>query len=226
MGPAQWVSRRRTGSRRALIPPTGSCRSCSTPCGGAGWGAAGSFLVTLDDLLRQDVEAGGEAWAWHGAISALREQMPRQNSLPLLAGDSQRLQHAEGLWHQARVLIGEYAWRTQADDNRRARQQSDQLHDITRALAFAGDVPELMDILAAELPALGIGSCVVALYENPPAGEGGCAGACLALPVGAGLRRKRARHIAAGRRNLACPSSGIGRAVRRCSSSGSGESVP
>ncbi|MCX6032732.1 MAG: substrate-binding domain-containing protein [Chloroflexi bacterium] len=134
-----------------------------------GEGKTGSFLVTLDNILRQAVDAGGEVWAWQGVISALREQM-----LPKVAGDIQRLRRAESLWHQARVLIGERAWRAQAYADRYASQQSDRLHAISRALALAGDVPELMDILAAELPAMGIGSCAMALYENPQAPTGAC----------------------------------------------------
>ncbi len=129
----------------------------------------GSFLITLDNILRQAVDAGGEVWAWQGVISTLREQM-----LPQLAGDIQRLRRAESLWHQARVLIGERAWRAQAFADRYASLQSDRLHAISRALALAGDIPELMDILAAELPALGIGSCAMALYENPQAPTGAC----------------------------------------------------
>jgi len=128
----------------------------------------GRFLVTLDDLMRRAVTTGGEAWPWHGVISALRE----------LAGvrpdeDGERWRRAENLLHQARVLIGEYAWRSQAEATRRLRQQSDQLHDITRSLALAGDVGELVDILARDLPGLGIRSCAVALYENPRAGTEG-----------------------------------------------------
>lgn len=38
--------------------------------------AGDSFLVTLDNILRQTVDAGGEVGAWQGVISALREQMP------------------------------------------------------------------------------------------------------------------------------------------------------
>ncbi len=128
-------------------------------------GGEGSFLIALDNILRQAVEAEA-VWVWQGVVSALREQI-----LPQLADDIPKLRHAESLWHQARVLIGERAWRAQADANLRAGQQSDRLHAISRSLAVAGDVPELMDILAAELPALGIGSCAVALYENLPSVE-------------------------------------------------------
>ena len=156
----------------------------------------GRFLVTLDDLMRQAVAAGGEAWPWHGVISALREvvggrpegpwtgsgrkaaaeppkQKGRRKISPVWEADGERMRRAENLLHQARVLIGEYAWRSQAEAHRRARQQSDQLHDITRSLALAGDVGELVDILARELPGLGIGSCAVALYENPTSGPEG-----------------------------------------------------
>ncbi len=178
-----------------------------------GGGEPGSFLVTLDDLLRQAVDAGGEAWAWHGVISALREQI-----LQRLAGEGQRLGHAESLWHQARVLIGEYAWRAQADTNRHASQQFDRLHEISqvagpgRGCSRADGHPG-----AAELPALGIGSCAVALYEDRPSGEDTAqepAGACrLVLAYDEDGRAETAARW----RSLACSSPGIGRAAgRRC----------
>ena len=134
-----------------------------------GGGAAGSFLATLDNILRETVDAEGEVGVWQGVISALREQ-----ALPQLAGNTERLSHAESLWHQARVLIGERAWRAQATADRRAGQQSDRLHAMSRSLTLAEDIPELMDILVAELPAMGIGSCAVALYENPATPTGDC----------------------------------------------------
>lgn len=132
-------------------------------------GAADSFLVTLDAILRQTVDAGGEVGAWQGVISTLREQMPQQ-----WIGHTEKHRHAENLWHQARVLIGERTWRAQADVNRHATQQSDRLHAIGRSLTLAVDVPELMDILARELPAMGIGSCAMALYEDPQTPTGAC----------------------------------------------------
>jgi len=132
-------------------------------------GKADSFLVTLDNILRQTVDAEGEVGAWQGVISALREQM-----LPQLAGDTPGLGHAESLWHQARVLIGERAWRAQAHAGRHASQQADHLHALSRSLVLAVDLPELMDTLARELPAMGIGSCAVALYEDPERPTGDC----------------------------------------------------
>jgi signal transduction histidine kinase/AraC-like DNA-binding protein/ActR/RegA family two-component response regulator len=132
-------------------------------------GEAGRFLATLDDILRQVVDARGDTWAWQGALSALREQMAAP-----LAADLPRLRQAESLWHQARVLIGERAWQAQAYADRRASEQADRLHTLNRALTAAEDVPELMDILATELPALGVGSCAVALYEDSGAPTGAC----------------------------------------------------
>lgn len=130
---------------------------------------AGSFLVALDGIMREIADVPEEIWAWQTAISTLREQL-----LPHMRGDTDTQIRAEGLWHQARVLIGERARRAQAKVGRHAEERSDRLHAIGRKLALARDVPELMDILASELPLLGIGACAVALYEDPLDPMGQC----------------------------------------------------
>ncbi|MDH7487139.1 MAG: substrate-binding domain-containing protein [Anaerolineae bacterium] len=132
-------------------------------------GETGRFLTTLDKILLQAADVRDGFAACQGMLSELREQM-----LPHLAGDLHKLSHAESLWHQARVLIGERAWRAQADADSRASQRADRLQALSRALTVARDIPELMDILAAELPAMGIASCAVALYEDPQTPTGAC----------------------------------------------------
>jgi signal transduction histidine kinase/DNA-binding LacI/PurR family transcriptional regulator/AraC-like DNA-binding protein len=129
----------------------------------------GTFLAAWDALLARTEDSEREVWDWQEVLLALREQM-----LPYLAGDPARLQQAEDLWHHTRSHIGERAWRVQARTGHYAGQQSDRLHAISRALALAVDVPELMDILARMLPELNIAACCVALYEDPEKPTGAC----------------------------------------------------
>ena len=119
-------------------------------------------MPTLENILRQVVAAGGDVTVWQTAISTLRRQM-----LPFLLDNGQALVRAENIWHQARVLIGERARRAQAYREWLAQQQTDRLRRISRVLATATSVSELMDVLAEELPQSGIPSCYLALYENP-----------------------------------------------------------
>ena len=130
-----------------------------------------SFIVTLDTILGDTLDAGGDVPAWQGAISALRERLLRQ---PALAQDPVLLETAESAWHQARVLIGERAWRAQAHAEWHVGQQSTRLHGISRALANARNVPELMDVVAGALPPLGISHAYLALYQDRLDPYAGC----------------------------------------------------
>jgi signal transduction histidine kinase/DNA-binding LacI/PurR family transcriptional regulator/AraC-like DNA-binding protein len=123
---------------------------------------SGIFLSALENVLRQVTEVGGNVVAWQRAISGMRCHL-----LPGLLGDPRALLYAEDLWHQARVVIGERARRVEAYRGWQANRQADRLHHIGEALTVALDVPELMDILARELPQLGIARCYLCLYEDP-----------------------------------------------------------
>lgn len=129
----------------------------------------GRFLAALDDTLNRVAAREGSVWAWQEIISVLREHL-----LPLLAGDARRSLQAEDLWHQARVRIGERAWRAEARASHYAGEQSDRLQAIGRTLALAGDIGTLLDILARTLPTLGISLCCLALYEDAAAPARGC----------------------------------------------------
>jgi signal transduction histidine kinase/DNA-binding LacI/PurR family transcriptional regulator/AraC-like DNA-binding protein/CheY-like chemotaxis protein len=120
----------------------------------------GLFLLTLENILRQVVALGGDVAVWHGAISLLR-----RNELPHLG--SQAWFRAEDLWGQARVVIGDMAQRAQAYKQLQAERQSEVLREIGQALITTFDVARLTDVLAERLPALGIASCYLSLYENP-----------------------------------------------------------
>ncbi len=122
----------------------------------------GACLPILESILRQVAAAEGDVAAWQVAISTLRGQ-----TLPFLLGDGQALIRAENIWHQARVLIGDWAQRAQARREWLAQQQADTLRRMSRVLATATSISELIEVLAQELPQSGIPSCYLALYEDP-----------------------------------------------------------
>ena len=74
---------------------------------------------------------------------------------------------AEDLWHQARVMIGEQTQRTRGYRGWLAQQHAERLRRISHVLAKTTRVPDLMDVLAEELPQVGIKRCYLALYEDP-----------------------------------------------------------
>ena len=124
--------------------------------------SAGGFLPTLEEILRQVTRAGGEISVWQRVISALRSQ-----TLPVLIGDRRALMRAEDLWHQARVMIGEQTQRARGYRGWLAQQHAERLRRISHVLAKTTRVPDLMDVLAEELPQVGIKRCYLALYEDP-----------------------------------------------------------
>ena len=120
----------------------------------------GGFLSTLKELLREAGADGRNMAAWSNSLSSLRRQvLSSLESLDVLT-------KAEDLLHQARILIGESAEREQAHQSMQVEQEFIALREIGQALITTFDVPELMDILAQELPKIGIPACCLALYEH------------------------------------------------------------
>ena len=64
-------------------------------------------------------------------------------------------------------MIGEEAQRARGCREWLARQHTDHLRRIRHVLATTTRAPDLMDVLAEELPHLGIAACYLALYEDP-----------------------------------------------------------
>ncbi len=121
------------------------------------------FIPTLNEFLRQVTAEDSDAASWQGVISVLRRHL-----LPLLA-DATLVSRAENLWQQARVLVGETVQRVQAYQRLQAEQLSSILGEISEMLMTTFDMAQLLDLVAQELPRLGIPSCYLSLYENPGA---------------------------------------------------------
>jgi len=128
--------------------------------------STGLFFVTLEEILGQVVAGGRNVNAWQGVISVMRQELR-----PLIS-DAGALARAEGLWQQARVLVGDFAERAQGRRRLSAAQQVEALSDITQSLITTFDLRGLMDVLARDLPELGIPSCFLSLYEDRAAPAG------------------------------------------------------
>jgi PAS domain S-box-containing protein len=124
-----------------------------------GGSSTGAFLAVLDDVLRQTVADG---MLWQGALSVLR-----RHALSCLS-DDKLLTRAEDLWQQARVMIGGAAERARAYQASQAQRQAETLRAVSQSLIAMAGRAELMNIMAQELPRLGIPSCYVSLYEPGP----------------------------------------------------------
>ncbi len=121
-----------------------------------------TFLSALQDILRQVVKTEGEITASQSAISVLQYRVA-----PYLLENREARIRAETLWHQARVMIGEIAQRAQGHHGWQAQQQAGRLRTVSQLLATTTSLTELANVLARELPQLGICSCYLSLYEDP-----------------------------------------------------------
>ena len=117
------------------------------------------FLSRLEMLVQQVAAAGGEPAIWHDALSALRRRLRGPDDLEVSP-------QIEGIWQQARVLIGKTARRAQAHRALRAEQRAQTVHEVETALLNTYDMRELADVLTRSLPHLGIPSAYLSLYKD------------------------------------------------------------
>jgi PAS domain S-box-containing protein len=119
-----------------------------------------TFLQELNELLRQVTVDKSDLFMWQGAVSALRRL-----TLPYLKGET--LMRAEDLWQQTRVMVSQVTQQIQEAWALQAKQQAQIVHKIEQALVSDFDIEQLMNVIARELPHLGIPSCHLSLYEDP-----------------------------------------------------------
>ncbi len=119
------------------------------------------FLPVLDEALCRTTSRGEDITAWQGVLSLFcRRVSPTLQERNILL-------HAEDLWQQARVMIAEAMQRDLGYRKLQEDSRSQMLRKISARLISTFDVGKLMDILAEELPHLGISSAYVALYDDP-----------------------------------------------------------
>jgi PAS domain S-box-containing protein len=122
-------------------------------------GGSQIFLRTMDDIVRQALDADRPVAPWGRALSAMRNSM-----LSLL--DADLILVAENCWLPAQIMVSEAAQQKQQSYTARIEQQNETLNQIRDILVTSFDVDELMHLLAEQLPQLNVPSCYVSLYEN------------------------------------------------------------
>lgn len=126
------------------------------------------FLGKLQELLQPATMPVSELREWHAVLTELRRW-----TIPLEQGQPERLEHAERLFHQARVMVGEIAARSQGYHEWLRSRQLNNLLQLRQETSAAETIDHLMDILTRELPRLGITIGCLARYmdsANPLAG--------------------------------------------------------
>ena len=119
-----------------------------------------SFLPMYGDVLRRVGAAGGDVMRWLQVLDIIQNSaLPRGSAVKRSAGSA--------LGQQARLLTGEIAQWAQA--NRRLQSERRAFEFTTRIsepLMTAFDVTTLTDVVAEQLPKMGIRSCYLSLYER------------------------------------------------------------
>lgn len=123
--------------------------------------ASKRFISSLGKFLRNTRWSGDAVKAWHQIISVLH-QCTGQG----IAGDRMALRRANVLLQQARIYVGEMAYDHLAYRILQSEEQAVRLSKINEVLSTTFNIPELMHVLARELPCLGIRSCYLSLYEK------------------------------------------------------------
>ncbi|MBN2393961.1 MAG: substrate-binding domain-containing protein [Anaerolineae bacterium] len=123
--------------------------------------STGVFLSTLDKILREVIQNGGDLARWQDVISALRRRLHPHSSNPALCT------RVDNLWHQARVFIGEAMRKAQAQHQMQADQQHIVMRISGQKLMTTFDFATLLDIIVECMTQLDIPACYLALYEDP-----------------------------------------------------------
>ena len=119
------------------------------------------LIERLDQVLTRTIEVGGDVVAWQFTLSVLRRKL-----LPAVRSDAKRWMRLEDIWQRLRVLVGDAIDREQRSLRAEAERSASILTDTSESLITSFDVESLPRSLAGRLPALGIRSCFLSLYEG------------------------------------------------------------
>jgi diguanylate cyclase (GGDEF)-like protein len=125
-------------------------------------GSAAAFERALIAFLQTLEAAGDRAHRWQSALSVLRQAVP--SLLPPEAGPG-AVAKAEDLLHFARVALSESAERQGARQRLVDTERADRVSALAVPLQSAQDEGEILDLLEAHAPALGLRPVCLAVYE-------------------------------------------------------------
>jgi PAS domain S-box-containing protein len=124
------------------------------------------FLAELDETLRHAGQVNSDLLQWLKVLDVLRYR-----AFPLLSIDIPP-DKIQDLWRQAGSLISEIAQWAQANRRLQADRRAFEFTvRVSEPLMSSFDVASLTDVIAQQLPQMGITSCYLALYEKPIRGK-------------------------------------------------------
>jgi signal transduction histidine kinase/DNA-binding LacI/PurR family transcriptional regulator/AraC-like DNA-binding protein len=121
--------------------------------------APSRFTQTLLASLRQ-IASGTELIEWQDVLHAFRDR------IGFLLGAPAEVIRAHELLEAGYAAIGEMAHRQQLNQRLAAVDRTDRLNRIVQTMSTTNELETLMQLLALELPGLGIQSCYLSLYDE------------------------------------------------------------
>ncbi|MFZ6030942.1 MAG: substrate-binding domain-containing protein [Chloroflexota bacterium] len=119
------------------------------------------FLAALLELLQSSAAARVELREWQTILTELRRWV-----IPLEQAHPARMERAERLLHQGRVMVGEITTRLKAYQEWLRSRQLNDLHRLRQAISATETLDDLVNILVNNLPKLGIAYGYLALYVD------------------------------------------------------------
>ncbi len=124
------------------------------------------FIQILDEMLRQVGANNGDVMQWRQLMYGLQVNL----CAPLAMGEERT--RVERLLQTGQILVMENARWTQAHRRLQAERRAfDFTTGISEPLMTAFDVAGVIEVVASQLPGLGIRSCYISLYEQPVEGQ-------------------------------------------------------
>ncbi|HYH03240.1 MAG TPA: substrate-binding domain-containing protein [Bacillota bacterium] len=118
------------------------------------------FIPKLKEILYQFAQTEPELTLWHFAINAIHREISS-----LLPPDE--FKQVQKLLIMSRFTIGEVAEKTAKQLLDTVEQRICKINALGNRFINTVDLDKLVDLLALELPQLGIPCCYLCLYENP-----------------------------------------------------------
>jgi len=120
----------------------------------------GKFIQALESIIGYGQTLPNADDFWHEILSVMRRVVLQNiKSAPAI-------QKAESLWQQARVLIGVETRKHESHSRLQVEKRSMALREISEMLMSSHSLADVMDVVALELPRLGIKAGYLSLFED------------------------------------------------------------
>jgi DNA-binding LacI/PurR family transcriptional regulator/signal transduction histidine kinase len=119
-----------------------------------------TFIIQFSEILLQTIHIKDKYYNWHNALNIL------EKALPGLLPDSGLLEAKQCIL-QARVLVNEVAEQKYRYNLMIVEEHNASINSLNYGLNKVSTLDSIIDLMAQELPHIGIPSCYLSLYEDP-----------------------------------------------------------